>query len=570
MVSNNYLAIDQVITKLVWQNFKERFSSYAKIQQPKITAIDFHIDLYPEQQRFEAKGSYWIQNKYDQPIDTLLIKTGFDEISTFQLAVPYELVDKDTFAKFYVLKLKQPLASNDSLSVQFTIQNTNNTLFERNSNILSNGTFLKSDAFPRIGYPSATSELTLKDSTNSMFNYQTKDADLVRMNFVVSTSSEQTAIAPGRLLKQWNRNRRAYFHYQPQRPIKFSFGINSGIFECTQVKWQGVQVEVYHHPAHHWKVSQMIEGLKSSLSYNQKHFGPYQHEDIRIIEFPQSEGTFATTYANNIPTSEIRFIAQSDSSDKKTDFAFYVPVHELTHQWWGAQLIPRHSLGAPMLAESITEYITLMQYKNAFGTKKALNFLKLQCERYLRGHRSIQKSKEYPLGYAKHDQTFVAYGKGAMAFHSMSYLLGEDSLNQILAKFLDQYRFQEAPYPSSTELIQKLYQAMPDSLQYVVTDWFYKKVIYQYQLDYSQKTDQSDLVLNLELIKEHTDFNGNSTQESFQEWAEIGILYQNQPTYTLQKVPIQSGMNTIQLATKGAVLKVVFDPNQLLLKQEKR
>ncbi|MBK8652617.1 MAG: hypothetical protein IPN20_01495 [Haliscomenobacter sp.] len=70
-------------------------------------------------------------------------------------------------------------------------------------------------------------------------------------------------------------------------------------------------------------------------------------------------------------------------------------AHELTHQWWGNQVVPADALGAKMLTESIAEYISLRIYERYFGQEKALHFLSLQRKRYLEG-RTTETGKENP------------------------------------------------------------------------------------------------------------------------------------------------------------------------------
>ncbi|MEO0338746.1 MAG: hypothetical protein AAF242_05985, partial [Bacteroidota bacterium] len=135
-----------------FKKFELEFEQYAGTKQPQIESIDLDIDLFPDQQSFRAKGRYLIKNQGPKMLDTLLIKGGFGERTSFDFNRSVQLIDKDTFIQFFVYQLEQGLAPGDSMELQFTIKNQENTLFERQSNVLENGTFLKSDIFPRLGY----------------------------------------------------------------------------------------------------------------------------------------------------------------------------------------------------------------------------------------------------------------------------------------------------------------------------------------------------------------------------------------------------------------------------------
>ena len=59
-------------------------------------------------------------------------------------------------------------------------------------------------------------------------------------------------------------------------------------------------------------LQRMIEAVKDSLDYFTESFGPYQHRQVRIVEFPRY-ARFAQSFPNTIPFSEsIGFIARLD------------------------------------------------------------------------------------------------------------------------------------------------------------------------------------------------------------------------------------------------------------------
>ncbi|MBL0288232.1 MAG: hypothetical protein IPQ19_12740 [Bacteroidetes bacterium] len=160
-----------------------------------------------------------------------------------------------------------------------------------------------------------------------------------------------------------------------ERPFKFVLGFNSGEFSVLKESYKGVDLRVYYHPKHTNNIEQMMDGLKASLDYNVLHFGTYQHQQVHIIEFSRSEGSYATTAGNCVPISEIRFINDARNlKEDGIDLSFYVAAHELSHQWWGKQVIPADALGATMITESMAEYITAKIYEKKYGKQSALKF----------------------------------------------------------------------------------------------------------------------------------------------------------------------------------------------------
>lgn len=551
------------------KNFRKEFERYGKIQQPRIKSMKLQLDIFPKTKDFKAKGSYVLVNKTKKLIDTLLVKTGFDEITTLKFNGPYKTIAEDFLLKFKVIKLAKSIFPGDSTLLNFIIQNTKNTLFERNSNVLQNGTFLLNDLFPRLGYSFSEEQKHPSDSLSLLNNYGAIDSDLIDFEAIISTSKDQIALAPGYPVKEWVENDRRYFQYKTGNKIKYFMGFNSGRFEIKKENYKGVDLEVYHHKTHTYNLDEMMNGLKAAFDYNTKYFSPYQHLQARIIEFPDSEGTYATTMANSIPMSEIRFIANTNTANDKVDLAFYVAAHELTHQWWGNQVAGADVLGSRMLSESITEHITLNIYRERYGKEVALQFLKKQHERYLEGRRSEQE-KEPPLVLAG-EQLYLFYGKGAMAFNTIANYLGEKKLNQVLKGFLEDYRLQEeGPYPTSLELIERLKQATPDSLQYVIKDVFETVTFYDNKIEDVKVTPLKNETFEIEVdfsVRKYTDGEEDKAL-ALSDYVEIGIFDASNKLLRLKILKINNQKNTVQIQVQGKPKKVVLDPNCMLIDKE--
>lgn len=562
-------AFNKVKPKEALKQFKDNFKQYKNTTQPRITSLYVELDLFPKENNFKAKGKYILKNKSDKIIDTLLIKNGFDEITTFNINRKNSIVTKDDYFQFHVIHLENGLLPNDSLELNFTVRNKDNTFFERNSNVLRNGTMLQHDIFPRLGYIFNAESHHPDDFLASCNHYHALDSDYINFETIVSTSAEQTAIAPGTLLKQWTENGRQYFHYKLDNKIKYSLGYNSGKFEQKSEKWKDVNLNIYYHKTHDQNLESMMDGLKAALEYNSQYFGAYQHKEANIIEFPHSEGTFATSYGNSIPMSEFDFIHSSGKHPNKVNVTFYIPAHELTHQWWGSQLTPADALGATMLSESITEFTTLNMYRKHYGIKKALQFLKFQRQRYLQG-RTREQEEELPLYLVKSKQQYIAYGKGTMAFHTLGHYWGEDNLNATLKAFLLEYKFKESPYPTSLDFLQRLKADVPDSLQYIIKDMFETVTFYDNSIEKAitkelpNGTHQVDVELSILKYR-------NTKKDEplpLNDFMEIGFYDKNGELFQVERIKITERENILSFVVDEKSSKVILDPNYLGIERE--
>ncbi|RKE94762.1 ABC transporter permease/M1 family aminopeptidase [Ichthyenterobacterium magnum] len=475
--------------------WEKTYKKYEGAEQPRIVSVKANVNIFPKARNFDASGTYVMVNKTEVAIDSIFLNHN-DYPSTFDFNKENTLVSEDTIYNFDIYQLKQALQPGDSLELSFTVKNKPNTWLRRNSPVRANGTFLNNfQMFPNLGYNGG--ELTdnktrekydlppneLKphpsDSTALGNTYIAKDADWIDFEATVSTSDDQIAIAPGYLQKEWTEDGRRYFHYKMDSKILNFYAFNSARYEVKKDKWNDVNLEIYYHKGHEYNLDRMMAGLKASLEYNSKNFSPYQHRQARIIEFPRTGGSFAQSFPNTIPFSEgVGFIADVDDTEKGgVDYPFAITVHEVAHQWWAHQVIGADVLGATMLSESLSEYVSLKVLEHQQGKDKMRKFLKKALDDYLT-QRTFESKREKPLMY-NDGQGYIRYQKGSLVFYALSDYIGEDVLNNALKTYVEKVKFQEAPYTTSIDMVNHIKAVTPDSLQYVIDDMFETITLYK-------------------------------------------------------------------------------------------
>ncbi|HMQ48375.1 MAG TPA: M1 family aminopeptidase [Saprospiraceae bacterium] len=459
-------------THVKLEAFQNQWASYAAIPMPKINHIELKIDLFPDEKRFDLTGKYLLINQSAIPLDTLLIRTGFDEITTLHWQKQARLIEQDTVMKYQLYVLADKLQPKDSLWLDFSVRSRRNTLFTRNSNVLSNGSFLQHDILPRLYDQFENDSLAYDHGLISPEHYFGKDADYVMLKTEISTVEDQVAIAPGTLIAEAQTMGRRSFTYQTKAPLKFNFSFHSGHYEIHADTFLHTKMEVYYLKNHHHNIGEMLDGIRASLEFNTKLFGPYPHDCIRIVEFPGTEGKYtATLMANNIPTSEKLFHIHQKAMAEATNFPFYVMAHELTHEWFGNELMPANKPGYNMLTESVCEYITLQIYKHYCSPELAQNFLQLQRDRYQNGRNQATKT-ESPLVEVQAQQEYIAYGKGTLAFNALAQEIGEQGMNAILAAFFQEYSHQVGQYPTTAAFLKLLKEKTPNRVHPLIEELF--------------------------------------------------------------------------------------------------
>jgi len=317
------------------------------------------------------------------------------------------------------------------------------------------------------------------------------------------------------------------------------YSFNSASYEVKKDTWKDVALEIYYHKGHEYNLDRMMAGMKASLDFNSKNFSPYQHKQLRIIEFPRTYGSFAQSYPNTIPFSESHgFIADVDDSDVGgIDFAFGVTSHEVAHQWWAHQVIGADVLGVSMLSESVSEYVRLKTLEHEYGKSKMRTFLKYALDHYLRG-RKRERVGEDPLMY-NDDQSYIRYSKGSLIFYALSDYIGEKNLNSALHKFVEKNKFQGPPYTTTIELVDYIKEVTPDSLQYIIKDMFETITLYKNKVvDY--KTTKLDngkyqVVIEFNVSKYRSDAKG---KRIFSDDTTQLLSYQNGSDNKINSLPL--------------------------------
>lgn len=544
----------------IQQEIDNKYQHFQHTPQPRMVDLDINMNIFPYEQRFEANGTYILVNKTNQIIDTLLIEYAEDIITEYTVDQTVNLVSKDPLARLDVWTIPNGLAPNDSLQLTFSIKTRDNTLFRKNNIVEQNGTYLHSLNFPSIGRWRTATIPT--DSAGLGNMYRSKDADFVDFRATVSTAADQIAIAPGYLQREWTANNRRYFQYQSKEKVTNDFIVNSGKFEVVRDKWQNVDLEIYYHPEHDYNLDVILEGMKAGLTFCSENFAPYQHDKLTIVEFARSLGGFAQSFANTMPFSETAFLR--DVKDKEEEIManlFSGVAHEVAHQWWGHQVIPANARGAIMLTEGMAECVKAKVLEQYRDKEQLYKFLDKSRNGYLRG--ATNDDDEQPLMYNKgQSQGYIPYQKGALAFYTLSDYLGDEQFHAVLQDYVQKVRFKTAPYTTSIDMVNHLKAATPDSLQYLIADWFETITLYDNRMDNATVTALENGQYQIDMTFSVRKYRRGSEDLSLplRDYLDVGIFNKKGETVYLQKHKFVQEENRLILIVDEKPAEVGIDP----------
>jgi ABC-2 type transport system permease protein len=596
-VRNQYLSSDAQKDRQA--DYEKRYRKYKDAALPRITEVKVDVDLYPEERRMAAHGHYLLKNKTDKPIDTLYMNL-LPRVTVKALDFrDHERTHYDRKQGFSIYRLKQPLAPGETMPFDFSLEvkNPGFTNGDSDTSLVGNGTFFNNrEYFPAFGYNEDRQLLDRNDrrkrklppvlrmaKVNDLFarrnTYIAKDSDWIGFETTVSTNPDQIAIAPGYLQREWSANGRRYFHYKMDAPILHFYSFLSARYQVKKDRWNDVAIEIYYHSPHAYNVDRMVASIKKSLDYYTRNFGPYQHKQVRILEFPGYQ-TFAQSFPNTIPYSErLGFIARLKEDPEAIDYVFYVTAHEVAHQWWAHQVIGGDVQGATMLSETLAQYSALMVMEKEYGPEKMRRFLKYELDNYLRG-RGTELIEEEPLMLVENQQ-YIHYRKGSVVMYALKDAIGEEAVNRALASYVREVKFQEPPFTHTPDLMRHFYEVTPAEKQYILKDLFETITLFENRATaavWRRRADgKYDVELTVEAKKVRADGKGNETPARLDDWIDIGVFgkekkgrKEEETVLYLQKHRLSQPTTTFHLVVDKLPVEAGIDPLNKLVDRDSK
>ena len=588
-VLNTFQTSDEVEERSV--NYEKLYKRYEGRHQPRITELDYQIELYPEKRGLEVFCKQRMKNKGSSVIDTLFFTHPAVFKSKINLPGSTVLLN-DTLLGFAMYKLTKPMMPGDSIELSMTMRYFPKGIENEVSvsSIVDNGSFFNNETIlPQLGYQ-AGYELSDKndrkkyglpvrermprlnnDPSKRMNSYISNNSDWVNVRSIFGTSQDQVAIAPGSLRRQWKKDGRNYFHYELDHPSLNFYSFMSARYEIKKKMYNGISLEVYYDKRHAYNVDKMMMSMQKSIDYYSTHFGPYRHKQTRIIEFPRY-ASFAQAFPGTMPYSEsIGFIANLEDQED-IDMVTYIVAHEMGHQWWAHQVVGPAMQGSTLLSESMAQYAALMVMEKIHGKEQMHKFLRYEIDRYL-SSRGFESEKECPLMEVE-NQGYLHYNKASTVMYYLKEMIGEDRVNTALKDLVDSFAYREPPYPTAYELVNRLEKQTPDSLQYLIRDLFKKITLFDNRVLEAKTRKVSngyETKITVRASKMYADSVGRETPALLDDWIIVGLLSKPEQgkkygnPLEMRRLRMRNKEETILFITKEKPWQAGIDPYGYLI-----
>ena len=566
--------------------YERRYGQYASIPQPVVTATKLEVDFYPRRGTATIRGSYRLENRSRTRIDAIhvAISNGPDT-TTVSFDRPSRLTLGDDERGHRIYALNRGLEPGESMRMEFTAAIASHPFASygtppvvRNGSMLTHRPGRGDHWLPLIGYqaprelddPSLRKKYGLRARSpypqlgDVAVGNEQKGYETIELETIVGTDADQIGVAAGALRRTWTENGRRYVHYSTDIPISNAWTITSANYAVHRAKWRDVDIEIFHHPAHTANLERMVHGVQASLEYNTRHFGPYPHRQVRLVETPSHPSLLGMTAHSGLITYAEGFsLIRPDADPRKVDFPFAVVAHEMGHQWWGHQLTPAAVEGAPFLAESLAWYTGMLAVEEAFGRDHLQRLLDMMRADFLSPH----QPRSEPLLRAVNQ--LDAYRTGPFAMYALREAAGVETVNGALRSLLEKFPPGRQPYPTSLDFYRELRAATPPPMHGLLKDLFEEITFWDLRANGLVVNEAGRgayrVAFTLKAEKLKGDGSGTEQPVPMNDLIELAVFdADGKPLY---RAPhrIRSGEQTIHLVVPRRPVRAVIDPDHELL-----
>jgi aminopeptidase N len=270
--------------------------------------------------------------------------------------------------------------------------------------------------------------------------------------------------------------------------------------DLVKVGERKVPIEFYSLPSGYAPIKEdfVVAELMNGVNYFSQLFGAYPYDRLGAVFFPSNFG-------QGFPTM---LLLPVQGRSGLHDFSFI--AHEISHQWWGDQVLWR-SYRDQWLSEGFAEYSAALYASRRDNPKRALDLvrdMRRELQEPPRNDTGIGAGKVYEIGPLIMGQRLssrrsggayfsLVYGKGALTLRMLHFLFtnpvdGDDAaFYKMMKKFVEENRNGSASTENFFALASQQFAQTPIAKKYGMTDliWFLQQWVYgtgmpTYRLEY--------------------------------------------------------------------------------------
>ncbi|HEV3279806.1 MAG TPA: M1 family aminopeptidase [Terriglobia bacterium] len=248
--------------------------------------------------------------------------------------------------------------------------------------------------------------------------------------------------------------------------VTYTFDYEKGSFPGTVIAGKyavapatavGADITLYFKPGHEKIAQSYGDAAGKIFTFFSDKFGALQDHHLALVEI--DDDTVGGYSAPGIVALASRTLTQSVNAE--------LMAHEISHQWWRCLVSPATGDDA-FLDEGLATYSSALWVEESAGEsafETTMHNVEVQ---------SLSHEEVAPIAQASHLHEFtpefqsIVFDKGAMVFHMLRWVIGDDAFWKTLQTMAAQYAYKEV----STAQFQKLAEASSkQQLTYFFAQW---------------------------------------------------------------------------------------------------
>ncbi len=578
-IVNEYTTLDENIEFQI--GYEKKYKQYESLEKLVLVDLKTEVNIFPKKGKYNVTANCILENINDTPIQKILITERKPLLSlTLENA---NLIEYDSIFNTHLFELKTPLLPNQQLNFSYKLHQEN-TGFKSSRSLVKNGSYISQHDFsPAFGYRGS---LELRDnferakrglekreedkaSANHIQNHQHHKYVPINFETIISTHKNQTAIAPGDLIRQWENENRNFYHYKTSENIIGVINYFSAHYKTKKVDHNGISIEQYYHPKHEFNIQNTEDNTTLALDYCIENFGEYPLKHLRIAEIPGHWPFGGQAMPGTISMVADRFYLIDNSNLEGFDLVAKRTIHEVAHQWWGMILRAKNIEGGSILVEGLAKYTEAVVMEKKYGKGAIWQLSESANRRYFSG-RSFASKAEPPL-YFVDDESYLSYGKNYTVMLALKELIGEQNINKVLKKMVAKHRSEREPTATSVEFINELYLVSPTKYHSLIDDWMKRIITYDLKIEDTnvQKINEHKYEITASIFAKRfeTQKDGEANLIEINEPIQVGVFNQHpkniaseKPILYLEDHQIDQEKMEIKIIVKELPTYISIDP----------
>ena len=432
--------------------------------------------------------------------------------------------------------LDPPIPANTPATIKFSYQGGNVTAFV--FHIGEEGTY--ADGTDIAWYPEFGPEL----DQDGKFAIDAAANVVGKATYVVP--SDLTLVASGQRTSGPSAGNTTTISYSLSHPTTFAFALDH--FRVLRSPGK-VPVTLYlKEPKPNEQA--MLDGIRQIVDELTNLYGAFPYPEFALVEVNDKALEGAGFGGAGCPGF---MLSSSSFLDQGFNIAFF--GHEISHQWWGNEIVhANESEGNDLLDEAIAQYGSLWCVKQILGSEAAAQYrysgfpgyVFTQC-----GHNYLHMAAagiDLPLQSMPTDQGSLAHElaceKGFLAFEELSRAVGVNDFHKALKNIVATYAFRQMTWQQFKDEVGK---ASHQDLQWFWRQWF-------------EQTGAP--TLGLTWTQNGSRITGTIDQEApaYRLSVPVRVEFENGDTKNV-KVPVKDLKTSFEIPAKDKVARVDLDPD---------